>query len=113
MCYGISNVIIYSIELFEEDQKVNRLPKKLRNDLKKEAREWEVAIAGETPEQTRRLLSRAEKLEVPRPPRQPVSIRLDAFDVSMIKRLARRKGVPYTQLIALWLHERIEREKVG
>jgi len=111
--YGISNVIIYSIELFEEDQTVSRLPKKLRNDLKKEARECEAAIARETPEQTRRLLSRAEKFEVPRPSRQPVSIRLDAFDVSMIKRLARRKGVPYTQLIALWLHERIEREKAG
>ncbi len=90
---------------------MSRLPKKLRNDLKKEAREWEAAIARETPEQTRRLLSSAEKFDVPRPARQPVSIRLDPFDVSMIKRLARRKGVPYTQLMTLWLHERIEQEK--
>jgi len=29
----------------------------------------------------------------------------------MIKRLARKKGVPHTQLMAMWLHERIERAK--
>jgi hypothetical protein len=29
----------------------------------------------------------------------------------MIKRLARKKGVPHTQLMAMWLRERIEREK--
>ena len=31
-----------------------------------------------------------------------------SFDISMIKRLARKKGVPHTQLMAMWLHERIE-----
>ena len=29
----------------------------------------------------------------------------------MVKRLARKKGVPHTQLMAAWLHERIEQEK--
>ncbi len=111
MRYRIPNVILYTKELFQKGQKMSRLPKKLRNDLEKEAKEWEATIAGETPEQTRELLSEAEQFEIPRPARQPVSIRLDPFDVSMIKRLARRKGVPYTQLMALWLHERIEQEK--
>jgi hypothetical protein len=36
---------------------------------------------------------------------------MDPFDISMIKRLARKKGVPHTQLMAMWLRERIEREK--
>jgi len=29
----------------------------------------------------------------------------------MVKRISRRKGLPHTQLMATWLHERIEREK--
>jgi predicted DNA binding CopG/RHH family protein len=46
-----------------------------------------------------------------RPPRQPISLRLDPFDISMIKRLARKKGIPHTQLMALWLHEKIDQER--
>ena len=57
--------------LFQKDKKMSRLPKKLRNDLEKEAKEWDTAIAGETPEQTRRLLSKAEPFEIPRPARPP------------------------------------------
>jgi hypothetical protein len=29
----------------------------------------------------------------------------------MLKRLARKKGLPPSQLMAMWLHERIEQEK--
>jgi len=36
---------------------------------------------------------------------------MDPFDISMIKRFARKKGVPYSQLMAMWLHERMEKEK--
>jgi predicted DNA binding CopG/RHH family protein len=80
------------------------LPKKMAKNLLIETHEWDKAIANESPEQ-------AEVFRVSRPPRQPVSLRLDPFDLSMVKRIARKKGIPHTQLIALWLHERIEREK--
>jgi hypothetical protein len=29
----------------------------------------------------------------------------------MLKRIARRKGIPFTQLMSMWLHERIKEEK--
>ncbi len=90
---------------------MSRLPKKTRNSLKKEAIQWNTAISGESSEQIQELLNDAEPFKVPRPARQPVSLRMDPFDISMVKRLARKKGVPHTQLMAMWLRERIEREK--
>jgi hypothetical protein len=36
---------------------------------------------------------------------------VNGYDISMIKRLARKRGIPHTQLMALWLHEKIEQEK--
>ena len=90
---------------------MSHLPKRIAKSLLKEAREWDKAIAKETSEQVEELLNEAEVFRVSRPPRQPVSLRLDPFDLSMVKRIARKKGIPHTQLIALWLHERIEREK--
>jgi hypothetical protein len=38
-------------------------------------------------------------------------LRLDPLDISMIKRIAREKGVPHTTLMALWLHGKLEHEK--
>ena len=90
---------------------MSRLPKKTRNNLQKEAAQWDTAISGESPEQIQALLNEAEIYKIPRPARQPVSLRMDPFDISMIKRLARKKGVPHTQLMAMWLRERIEREQ--
>jgi predicted DNA binding CopG/RHH family protein len=90
---------------------MSRLPKTIAKSLLKEAHEWDETIANESPEEVEKLLKEAEVLKASRPPRQPVSLRLDPFDLSMVKRIARKKGIPHTQLIALWLHERIEREK--
>ena len=90
---------------------MSKLPRKTRNGLKKEAIQWDVTISRESPEQIQELLNDAEPFKVPRPARQPVSLRMDPFDISMVKRLARKKGVPHTQLMAMWLRERIEREK--
>jgi hypothetical protein len=90
---------------------MSRLPKEIRNNLREEAKEWETTIAGESPEQVQKLLDKAETFKVPRPARQPVSLRMDPFDISLVKRLARKKGIPHTQLMAIWLHERIELEK--
>ena len=66
---------------------MSRLPRKTRNSLKKEAIQWDTAISGESPEQIQELLDDAETFKVPRPARQPVSVRMDPFDISMIKRL--------------------------
>ena len=90
---------------------MSKLPQKVRDDLKEEATVWDEEISHESSEQIQELLNGADLFKVPRPARQPVSLRMDPFDLSMIKRLARKKGVPHTQLMAMWLHERIEREK--
>ncbi len=90
---------------------MSKLPDKVRKRLEKEGCKWDVSISGESPEKVRYLLEQAEPFEISRPPRQPVSVRLDPFDLAMLKRVARQKGIPYTQLIAMWLHERIEEEK--
>jgi len=90
---------------------MSRLPKEIRKKLREEAEEWDTAVAGESAEDVQRQLSDAELFKAKRPPRQPVSLRLDPFDISMIKRLARKKGIPHTQLMALWLHEKINQER--
>ncbi|MBN1103502.1 MAG: hypothetical protein JXL84_08845 [Deltaproteobacteria bacterium] len=90
---------------------MSKLPKAIRDRLRKEACDWDAAIAGETSAETEGLLEQAEPFEVPRPPRRPVSVRMDSFDLAMLKRLARKKGLPPAQLMAMWLHERIEQEK--
>ena len=90
---------------------MSRLPKTTSKRLLKEAREWDQTVEKESPKQVEHLLEKAEVFKVPRPPRQPVSLRLDPFDLSMAKRIARKKGIPHTQLMALWLHERIGKEK--
>ncbi len=37
-----------------------------------------------------------------------ISLRLEAKDVERAKRLARRKGVPYTVLLRMWIKEKLE-----
>ena len=90
---------------------MSRLPASIRQRLKKEANEWDALISQQSPDEVGEQIEMAEPFGVPRPPRQPVSVRLDPSDLTMLKRLARRKGIPYTQLMAMWLHERIEWEK--
>ncbi|MBW1703852.1 MAG: hypothetical protein JRJ86_01635 [Deltaproteobacteria bacterium] len=90
---------------------MSRLPKEIRNKIREEAKEWDTAIAGESVEDVQKQLSEAELFKAKRPPRQPVSLRMDPFDISIIKRLARKKGIPHTQLMALWLHEKIDQER--
>jgi hypothetical protein len=81
--------------------------------LKKEAYEWDASIAKESPDRVMPLLETAEPFDASRPPRQPVSLPIDPFDQALLKRLAREKEFPHTQLMAMWLHERIEQEKRG
>jgi predicted DNA binding CopG/RHH family protein len=90
---------------------MNKLPEKNRKRLKEEARAWDTSIANEKPGKVGKLLDRAEQFIATRPPRQPVSLRVDPFDLSLVKRIARRKGIPFTQLMSMWLHEKIEKEK--
>jgi hypothetical protein len=92
---------------------MSRLPKRIRKSLQKEAQEWDTQIPTESPKKVQKLLESTEIFKVARPARQPVSLRLDPFDISIIKRIARNKGIPHTQLMALWLHEKVEQEKEG
>jgi hypothetical protein len=55
-------------------------------------------------------LEEADAFAATRPPREPVSVRLDPQDIFLLKRLARRRGIAHSQLIALWVHERVVRE---
>ena len=87
-----------------------RLPEKLRRSLKTEALEWEEKARKETEPGVSKEMESAEFFNVPRPPRQPVSVRLNLMDISLLKRFARRRGIPYSQLIAQWLHERLKTE---
>jgi predicted DNA binding CopG/RHH family protein len=90
---------------------MSKLPAALIKGLKEEARKLDKEISSESPQKTEQLLSEAELFKAARPPREPVSIRIDPYDISMIKRLARKKGLPHTQLMAMWLHERVEEER--
>jgi hypothetical protein len=90
---------------------MSKLPARIRKRLRKEAVSWDTSIAHEDPQKAEELLEKAELFVADRLPRQPVSLRVDPLDVSMAKRIARRKGIPFTQLMSMWLHERIEQEK--
>jgi hypothetical protein len=90
---------------------MSKLPKKIKRKLSKEASYWDTQIARETSAQVNKLLEEAKPFMAQRPARQPVSLRIDPFDLSMAKRIARLKGIPFSQLMAMWLHERIEQEK--
>ena len=91
---------------------MSKLPATVLKGLKEEAKKLDKELGRETPQKTEQLLSEAEIFKAARPPREPVSIRIDPYDISMIKRLARKKGLPHTQLMAMWLHERVEEERI-
>jgi len=84
-----------------------------RIELEREAHYWDKKIAAEKAEGTAGLLDEAEPFVAQRLPRQPGSLRLAPGDLSLARRIVRGKGVPLTQLLAMWLHERISREKAS
>ena len=110
VCSGISDVGLYQKSLSKKDKSMSKLPKAIRDKLRKEAHDWDTAIARETPAETEQVLKHARPFEIPRPPRKPVSVRMDSFDLAMLKRLARKKGLPPAQLMA---HAPITRGWVG
>jgi len=99
--------------LFSEAQEMNKLPEKMRKRLQKEGRSWDASIAREKTEETARALDQSEVFKAYRPIRQPISLRMDPLDLSMARRIARRKGLPFTQLMSMWLHEKITQEKAA
>jgi predicted DNA binding CopG/RHH family protein len=111
VCYSLSNVPLNSKGLLKENQKMKKLPKRIKMRLKREAHAWDSPIAKEKPEEISGLLDKAQLFVARRPPRQPVSVRLDPFDLALLKRIARNKGLPFTQLMSMWLHEKVEQEK--
>ena len=90
---------------------MRKIPPKIKKKLKSEAKVWDSSISQEKPEEVSKLIERADLFVAYRPPRQPVSVRLDPFDLALLKRIARNKGIPFTQLMSMWLHEKIEQEK--
>ncbi len=90
---------------------MSKIPNKIRKGLSEEARKWDSSIAGEKPQRVAALMEKAESFKVSRPARQPVSVRIDPLDLSMLKRIARRKGVPFTQLMSMWVHEKVVQEQ--
>jgi predicted DNA binding CopG/RHH family protein len=91
---------------------MKKIPQKIRKKLKSEAKLWDASIPQEKPEEVAKLIEKADLFVAYRPPRQPVSVRLDPFDLALLKRIARNKGIPFTQLMSMWLHEKVEQEKI-
>jgi predicted DNA binding CopG/RHH family protein len=91
---------------------MKKIPLKIRKKLKSEAKLWDASIPQEKPEEVAKLIEKANLFVAYRPPRQPVSVRLDPFDLALLKRIARNKGIPFTQLMSMWLHEKVEQEKI-
>jgi predicted DNA binding CopG/RHH family protein len=52
------------------------------------------------------------KQEIPQDYRV-ISLRLEAEDIERAKRLARRKGVPYTVLLRIWIKEKLAEASGG
>ncbi len=90
--------------------KASRLSAKIVQRLRKEAVAWDRARRGEAEGEVAAALGEAEVFRVSRPAREPVSVRLDPQDIFLLKRVARRRGIPSSQLIALWVHERLVNE---
>ena len=88
----------------------SRLSGQVVQRLRKEAAAWDRARAVESDHQVSQLLEDAEIFAVTRPAREPVSVRLDPRDIFLVRRLARRKGIPPAQLLSLWVHERVVSE---
>ena len=80
---------------------MKKLPKRIKLGLKREAQAWDSSIAKEKPEEVSQHIDKAEIFVAHRPPRQPVSVRLDPFDLALLKRIARNRGLPFTQLISM------------
>jgi len=91
---------------------MKKIPQKIKKKLKIEAKAWDASISEKKPEEVSRLIEKADLFVACRPPRQPVSVRLDPFDLALLKRIARNKGLPFTQLMSMWLHEKVEQEKI-
>ena len=91
---------------------MKKIPPKIKKKLKSEAKAWDASISQEKLEEVSKLMEKADLFVAYRPPRQPVSVRLDPFDLALLKRIARNKGIPFTQLMSMWLHEKVEEEKI-
>jgi hypothetical protein len=96
----------------EESQAMttSRLSAGIVERLRKETRAWDRARISESEREVAARLDEAEVFTVNRPAREPLSVRLDPQDVFLLKRLARRLGIPPSQLLGIWIHERVVRE---
>jgi predicted DNA binding CopG/RHH family protein len=86
------------------------MPKMPRFKTDKEAAEW--FSKNDTASYMDKLEEVREELEFtqPHPRRKPVGLRLPATTLDAIKKVARKKGIPYQTLIQMWLMEKIREE---
>ena len=90
--------------------KTSPLSERIVQRLHREAVAWDRARIRESESQVAAQPEEAEAFKVRRPVREPVSVRHDPQDIFLLKRLARRKGIPSSQLIAVWVREQVSRE---
>ena len=91
-------------------KRVSRLPGRILQRLKAEAAAWERRASSEDERDLADQIARAKVFRVRRPAREPVSVRLEPSDVFLLRRIARRRGIPQSQLLAQWVHERVAKE---
>ncbi|MBI5489701.1 MAG: hypothetical protein HY905_20375 [Deltaproteobacteria bacterium] len=53
------------------------------------------------------------RLDAVRPRRLALPVRIDQRTAALLKRLARRRGIPPSALVALWIHEKLGRDGDG
>lgn len=80
--------------------KTSRLPDKIIQRLRKEAVAWDRRRARGFEAEVIKELEKADVFSVSRPAREPVSVRLGPQDIFLLKRLARRQGIPSSQVLA-------------
>ena len=87
MCDRIPHVRFHKEGILEENKEVNMLPTRIIEKLRKEAGEWDAAIQAESPQKVQAMMDQAEPFVASRPVRLPVSLRMDPFDIAMLKRV--------------------------
>lgn len=54
----------------------------------------------------------APEVEIERPVKKPVTLRLYPYLVDGIKKMAQKRGMPYQTLIGYWLSEKLSQEQL-
>ena len=78
---------------------------------KKKTTFWDDLLLNESIEDFEDDLKKSEILKASRPPKVNVTLRLDPADLSLLKRISRKLGLPHSQLISSIIHQVLKNEK--